>query len=196
MARPKDDTPPITPEEYFALCERDAQHRYEYIDGYVRMMAGGTSNHADIAGNCYRQLANALEAQGSPCVAKPDGMALAVTASRYYLPDTMVTCDHDDLAAGKERLMHRPSLIVEVLSETTEATDRLEKLFAYNNLPTVQAYMLIHTDMVKAEVIRRGNDGNLSHSITYAAGDTIELEFLGLSITMDSLYRNTTGIVR
>ena len=92
--------------------------------------------------------------------------------------------------------MHRPSLIVEVLSETTEATDRLEKLFAYNNLPTVQAYMLIHTDMVKAEVIRRGNDGNLSHSITYAAGDTIELEFLGLSITMDSLYRNTTGIVR
>ncbi len=129
----------MTVEEYFHLEENDPDTRYEYIDGHVYAMAGGTANHDTIKSNLQRILWSLL--RGGPCRVYSSDMKVFISETRYFHPDVIVTCDPGD--RGTVQAIQSPRLVVEVLSPSTELTDRTWKLQNYRTHPTIEEYMLV-----------------------------------------------------
>lgn len=160
--------------------------RYEYVNGEINAMTGGTIPHNDIALNLYRVLYPHLRARG--CRINVADVKLQISSSNlYYYPDVIVSCDPRDLTA--QTSIQWPTLIIEVLSPRTEAKDRGEKLANYRILPSLQEYILISSDTVSAERYRRG-EGRMWLYYPYAAEDTIVLESIEFSCPVELLYEN------
>ena len=121
-------------EEYLVLDRESQDGRYEYIDGYAYMMAGGSANHATISGNIYAILKSLL--RGSSCRAYNSDMKVHVSEKRYFHPDVTVTCDPRD--RGTVDFIQSPRLVIEVLSASTEAYDRGRKLQWYLACPSIE----------------------------------------------------------
>lgn len=137
----------MTVEEYFQLEANGTETPYEYIDGYVYAMAGGTANHDTIKSNIQRILWQLL--RGSNCRAYSSDMKVYISETRYFHPDVTVTCDSRD--RGRVQAISSPRLIVEVLSPTTELTDRTWKLKNYCSHPTIEEYVLVDSQSIKVE---------------------------------------------
>src|SRR5262249_14653016 len=135
-------------EEYLAF-EAMSQEKHEYVDGWVyplypeiNGMAGGTNNHAALAGNASAALNLAL--RHSPCIVYNADVRVQVDATTYRYPDAPVSCAPRDLSAGGEIRTPPPRVWVEVLSETTEEIDRGNKLAEYRALPGVEDSLLVN----------------------------------------------------
>ncbi|HLG62624.1 MAG TPA: Uma2 family endonuclease [Ktedonosporobacter sp.] len=143
----------MTVEEYFQLEENDPDTRYEYVDGHAYAMAGGTANHDTIKSNIQRILWNLL--RGSGCRVYSSDMKVYISETRYFHPDVIVTCDPRD--RGTVQAIQSPRLVVEVLSPSTELTDRTWKLKNYRNHPTIEEYVLADAQSCKIEVYYKEN---------------------------------------
>ncbi|MHB8600491.1 MAG: Uma2 family endonuclease [Ktedonobacteraceae bacterium] len=174
-------------EEYFALLESDPEHGYEYLDGYIYMMTGGTPDHAIIGGNIGRILGNTL--QGRRCIVYSSGLYVELADNNRVCPDATVSCDPRD--RGAQDAVRYPSLIVEVLSPSTEARDRGKKSLQYRSCPTIQEYLLISADSFIIEVFRREkNDFWTLHTLGH--DDTVQLHHLGIDFSVADVYQNTS----
>lgn len=171
----------MTVEEYFQLEER-SETLYEYIDGYIYAMAGGSANHDTIKFNLQRILWGLL--RGSSCRAYTSDMKVPVTATRYYHPDVTVTCDPRD--RGTTLTIQSPRLVIEVLSPSTEMRDRTQKLRDYCSHPTIEEYLLVDSRAVKAEVYRKENGRWIYDAFEYS--DEIVLENLGVRFLLAEAY--------
>ena len=130
----------ITPEDYLA-AEELSPMRHEYRDGEVFAMTGGTRNHHAISTNFLMAIAPRL--RGSGCRAFVEGMKTRVEASNaFYYPDVVVTCDDRD-RPNDEQYINHPTLIVEVLSPSTERYDRTEKFADNRANPSLCEYILV-----------------------------------------------------
>ncbi|GIW34685.1 MAG: hypothetical protein KatS3mg072_2018 [Meiothermus sp.] len=138
----------ISFEAYLALEEK-AQARHELVDGVLYAMAGASSNHNLLVTNVSGLLWN--KARGSGCRVFSSDMKLRVDAFTSYYPDVMVVCETDKAEYYKER----PCLLVEVLSPSTEATDRREKLAKYRQIPSLRAYVLVDSLSRRVEAYYR-----------------------------------------
>jgi Uma2 family endonuclease len=141
----------MTVEGYFRLEENDPDTRYEYIDGQVYAMAGGTANHDTIKSNMQRILWNRL--RGSSCRVYSSDMKVYVNETRYFHPDVTVSCDARD--RGTVQFIQSPRLIVEVLSPGTELIDRTWKLSNYRVHATIEEYVLIDSRSCKIEIYHK-----------------------------------------
>ena len=159
--------------------------RYEYIDGEVFAMTGGTIPHNRIACNLGTELDNFLADKGCDFYIS-DVKVQVSEAGPYHYPDVVVTCDDKDKQAID--MIRYPCLIVEVLSPSTEAFDRGKKFTRYRQSNTLQEYVLIESDEIGVECFRR-NDEGLWVLHTYGEGDTFCLESVGISIPVEKLYR-------
>ncbi len=175
----------IPPEEY--LTEEELSPvKHEYIDGQVYAMAGASDAHVTIAGNLFALLRNYL--RGSGCrVYMSDMKAHIETANTFYYPDVMVTCDARDKALPNHKKY--PCLIVEVLSESTEAFDRGDKFINYQQLPTLQEYVLINQKRQRLECFRRNAEG-LWVLHPYTQGSEIHLASIDFRTNIDNLYED------
>ncbi|MBP5972894.1 Uma2 family endonuclease [Brasilonema sp. CT11] len=145
----------IAPDEYLQM-EEHSEIKHEYIDGYIYAMAGALDSHVTIAGNLFALLRNHV--RGSGCrVYIADMKARIESLNRYYYPDVMVTCDQRDQETPAYKKF--PCLIVEVLSDSTEAFDRGDKFADYQTLETLQEYVLINTKRQRVECFRRNDEG-------------------------------------
>ena len=145
----------ISPEEYLE-GEKVSQIRHEYIDGQVYAMGGGSDAHVTITLNLSILLRNHL--RGSGCRVYMVDMKSQIDAiNRYYYPDIMVTCDARDREF--EYFKCHPCLIIEVLSDSTEAFDRGKKFADYRHLESLKEYMLIAQDTMSMECFRRNDEG-------------------------------------
>ncbi|GIW25465.1 Uma2 family endonuclease [Meiothermus sp.] len=135
-------------EEYLALEEK-ARRKHELVDGVLYAMAGASELHNLIAGNVFFRLRQ--QAQGKPCRVFMSDMKLRVDAFTSYYPDVMVVCEPDQADYYKER----PCLVVEVMSRSTEATDRREKLAKYRQIPSLRAYVLVDSLSRRVEAYYR-----------------------------------------
>ena len=129
----------------------------EYVGGVVYDMAGGTNAHATIAGNALGLLHAQL--RGKKC--HPVGSDLKVrieypTHTRLYYPDVMVVCQP---GSPREHFHRHPTLIVEVLSDSTRRTDESEKREAYLLIQTLGVYVMLEQDTLAAVAWRRGDHG-------------------------------------
>jgi Uma2 family endonuclease len=167
--------------------ENEQELRYEYINGEVFAMTGGTIPHNDIAINLLTALLPSVRASG--CRINMADVKLCLSeSSDYYYPDLMVSCHPQDLNARK--FIQFPKLIVEVLSPGTADKDRTDKFTDYQRIPTLQEYLLISSEKISVECYRRG-EGRMWLYYPYSVGDAIELVSLNLSIAIEQLY---TGI--
>jgi Uma2 family endonuclease len=144
----------ISVEEYFQLEEKDLDTRYEYIDGQVYAMAGGTANHDTIKSNIQRMLWNLL--RGSSCRVYSSDMKVFISETRYFHPDVIVTCNPQD--RGTVQALQSPRLVVEVLSPSTELTARTWKLKNYRAHPTIEEYVLVDSRSLKIEIYHKENN--------------------------------------
>ena len=174
----------LTPQEYF---EWEAQQtlRYEYFNGEVFAMTGGSIPHADIALNVASILRSHL--QGRCKVRNSDAKVGITDDGPFVYPDVSVTCDDRDRTAQK--FSRYPCLIVEVISPWTEAYDRGGKFSLYRNLETLKEYILVSSQAKSVEVFQRNDEGSWVY-VPYSEGDEIELTSLGFSISMDSIYED------
>lgn len=184
MALP--EYPYIDLEDYFMLDNTVKSARYEYVDGTVRMLAGGSPNHSIIANNIASLLNYALRKQ--PCIVYNPDVRVQLSPTRYFHPDVTVGCDPRDLE--KENGIEHPRILVEVLSPSTEAIDRGEKLNLYLECPTVEEYLLVGSQKKSVEIYHREKN-NWSLSV-YKAGTIIHLNSIDVDIPFDEIYEKTT----
>ena len=145
----------LTTEEYLQL-ETASDIKHEYFDGEIFAMAGATDTYVTIAGNIFALLLTHL--RGSGCRVYISDMKVRIeTKNRFFYPDVMVTCESKD----KENTTYKEfsRLIIEVLSDSTEAFDRGDKFADYQSLPSLQEYVLINTKKARIECFRRTDDG-------------------------------------
>lgn len=182
MSRTAPTRTDLTFEAYLRL-EQESPVKHEFVHGQMFMLAGASDRHNRISGRLYAYL---LDAEAGSCqtffadikVRTPDG-------SSYY-PDVLVTCEEDDDDAYVKRL---PCLIIEVLSGSTEAVDRGEKLLNYQKLTSLQGYVLLSQDTPRAEIYTRLEDG-WRYEVR-EAGETVALPCVGLELPLDALYKGS-----
>src|SRR5918995_949871 len=136
---------PWTVDDFLAWERRQAE-RYEFVGGVIRMMVGGSNTHTIIKDNVVMALRAHL--RGQPCRALGEGPKV-VTATATMYPDAIVVCGTIDLAEDQVRA---PTVVIEVLSRSTEDHDRGVKWVAYRDLVSLQHYLLIAEDERRVEV--------------------------------------------
>jgi Uma2 family endonuclease len=137
--------PYITPEEYLR-CEKGSDTKHEYIDGVIVAMAGASPEHINITMNLTVALDPHLDSAG--CNGYASDMRVRVGyANCYYYPDYVTVCNKPDFDSiqGLSTLLN-PSVIIEVLSRSTERVDLVEKWLAYRQLESLNMYLLVHQD--------------------------------------------------
>ncbi|MBD2269886.1 Uma2 family endonuclease [Anabaena sp. FACHB-1391] len=173
----------MTIEEYLAW-ELNQDIRYEYINGEVFAMTGGTIPHNDIALNLYTSLRPHLRPRG--CRINVSDVKVQVTSKGpYFYPDLIVSCHPEDINARK--FIQNPKLIVEVLSPGTSGKDRGEKFRYYLTIPTLQEYILIDSEKISVERYSRG-EGRMWLYYPYTTGDMITLSSIAFEFPIEMLY--------
>ena len=133
-----------TPQEYLAL-ERQAEAKSEYIQGEIFAMAGGSEDHNLIMTNILRELSGQLK--GKPCRVYPSDMRVWVPAyEKYTYPDVTVVCGEPQFQDAVRDTLLNPTVIIEVLSPSTEKHDRGKKFERYKSLLSVTDYILVAQD--------------------------------------------------
>jgi Uma2 family endonuclease len=147
----------LSPEEYLAL-ERKGEFKSEYMDGVVYAMAGASKRHNLVVANIIITLGGQLK--GRPCRIYPSDLKVRVANSkRFFYPDVSVVCGEDEFADEEQDVILNPILIVEVSSESTAAFDRGKKFLSYQQIVSLQEYLLVSQDEVLVEgYARQGND--------------------------------------
>ncbi|MFP5042428.1 Uma2 family endonuclease [Parasediminibacterium sp. JCM 36343] len=173
-------------EEYLALEEADGI-RYEFFNGEVFAMAGGSINHFRVARNVSDALRQLFEPKG--CYVFQENVKLQLEENNYYMyPDVMVSCNEEDLKASQ--FICHPTIIVEVLSETTSEYDHVVKLQRYIRTASLKYYLLVSQKYPTIEVYSRQKETPLFTYAHYQGMDTkIELAE-GISLSMEDIYKN------
>ena len=141
----------VSPDEYLEM-EEQSDIKHEYIDGYVYAMAGANDPHVTIASNAFMIIRNHL--RGSGCRVYISDMKARIDAlNRFYYPDVMVTCDLRDIQTPNHKRF--PKLIIEVLSKSTEAFDRGDKFADYQQLDSLEEYVLVNTKRQRIDCFRK-----------------------------------------
>ncbi len=159
----------MAPQEYLEWEEQQLV-KYEYINGEVFAMTGGTIPHNDIALNLASALKNHLRGKGCK-VQMADAKVGISPQGPFHYPDVMVSCDPRDQRMRK--VIYHPCLIVEVLSPSTEAFDRGKKFRHYRRIDTLKEYILIDADKINVECYRLNENGKWELT-SYSLEETTE----------------------
>jgi len=181
MVAQRDDW--LSVEDFLALDRESLDQKYEYRNGQMVAMAGGSKHHGMLISNLHLILGNHLK--GSPCFVFTE-MTLKLE-DRCPLPDVMVTCDEKDLAEDENpTYIEHPKLVIEVLSPSTEKDDRGEKFLKYTYCPSIQEYVLINYEYMLVQVERRQSMQWLT--TWFKQGENVDLQSIGLTVPVEEIY--------
>jgi Uma2 family endonuclease len=173
-----------TVEEYFEL-ERSSEVKHEFVEGQLIEMPGEKRIANRIAGSIYALLLRLLNHKVFEIYIQ-DVKLSTVKNKRYRYPDVMVVPVIDD---ENDDMVHQAVLIAEVLSPSTEKTDRNDKLKEYSKIPSLQYYLLVSQDETVIELYKR--NGNIfEYSFYTEKTDVIDLPFFEIKLTLDDVYKN------
>lgn len=181
---------PFSPDDYLAW-EQEQPRRNEYIDGEVFAMSGASDAHGTVAGNFFAALHGAL--RGTPCKPFIADMKVHVDAANsFFYPDIVVTCDPRDRRPEASHAKQHPTMIVEVLSPSTEAYDRGNKFAAYRQIDALQEYVLVSLEARRIEIFRRDASGRwVLHP--FALNETLELASLDFRCAVAEIFEGAEG---
>lgn len=175
----------LTPEAYLR-AERQAEHKHEYCDGEIFAMDGASRLHNlitfNLAGVFYRQL------RGKPCEAYVNDMRVRVQKTGLYTyPDVVAVCGEARFDDDQKDTLLNPSVIIEVISESTEAYDRGKKFAHYRELDSLADYLLVAQDEARIECYRRQPQGWLLREIQGREG-VMQIESLACDLILAEVY--------
>ncbi len=180
----------MTVEEYLAF-EKQSLTRFEYVDGSIYAMTGASKNHARISGNMAARLHAFLD--GKPCESYQTEVKVKASYSRYYYPDVVVTCEAAAEDPEDPYLIVQPILLVEVLSPSTQRTDKVEKFNTYQQIPGLLEYVIVAQEEMKVEVYRHRKAGDAWQGEVFTEPtEQIVFDSIGLSLTLADIYRRVT----
>lgn len=171
----------ISPREYLE-GEQYSDVRHEYVAGHVYAMVGASRAHNLIVGNFHAALHGHL--RGKPCQVFATDMKVHF-ADTFYYPDVMVACESSD---RHDYYCEHPTLIIEVISPSTEARDALEKRVAYQSLDSLREYLLVAQDKMEVRIFRRA--GRAWELETCTEKDQMRLTSVGLEIPIEHIYED------
>ena len=179
----------FTPQEYLAL-ERKSETRNEYYNGEIFAMAGASREHNLIVANLLRDIGNQLEDR--PCESYPSHMRVSIEATGLYTyPDVSVVCGEPRFQDREVDTLLNPTVIVEVLSPSTEAYDRGDKFRHYRRIDSLREFVLISQDRMMVErYTRQGKDWVLSDMTD--PDQVLKLESIGCQIPLNRIYAKIT----
>ena len=176
----------ISAEQYFALDAVENDRKYDYIDGEIREVPGGTNNHSlikvNILGTLFARLYN------SECSVRNSDMRIKISDTRYVFPDLSAVCGEPQLENDNTSLFN-PVMTVEVTSPASYFIDRAEKLSLYSSIPSMRDYIIVDQDQVDVELHSKTADGWLRQIYT-DLDDVIRLEALDCSLPLAEVYRD------
>lgn len=180
-----------TPEEYLAL-DRAAPTRSEYYAGEIFAMAGASEEHNIITLNVATELRAGL--RGGPCRPFSADMRVSIgEAEMYAYPDVVVVCGERRFADERRDVLLNPTLIIEVLSPTTEACDRGGKFIGYRRLESLQEYLLIAQDRPHIEQYTRQPDGHWLLSEAQGLEAALHLPSVHLDLALSEVYEGLSS---
>jgi len=173
-------------EDYLELDQNSKHILYEYLDGELRMQAGGSLDHSIVIANLTALIKGPLK--GGRCRIYNSDADLQLSETRYVHPDITVSCDSRD--RGKGRILRYPHLVVEVLSPSTETTDRIKKLAYYQEHPTIQEYTMVDSQKLQIEIYHRQGEDWVLH--IFRPGSEVKLESLSIHFPIEDVYEGTS----
>ena len=178
----------LTPEEYLAL-EHHALEKSEYLDGEVRAMGGAGFNHNAIVTNTATEFAQRL--RGKPCrVMVADLRVKSGFSDNYFYPDIVGFCGPAQLQQGVTDTLLNPVLLLEVLSPSTEGYDRGETFFHYQQIATLQQYVLVSQAHPRVEIFTRGQGGRWEYEVVSDLAEVVRLRSLDVEVALAEIYRD------
>ena len=173
-------------EEYLAL-EESADYKSEYIDGEIFPMAGGSTNHNQIAGNFYAELNFAFKTEDYHIFMSD--VRLWIPKKRIYTyPDVMVVCGKPEYYNNRTDTITNPRVIIEVLSPSTKRYDRSKKFEAYRTIPTVEEYLLLDQNRKYIEHFSKMDHNRWSFAEYNESDETIALASVSFEIAVADIY--------
>jgi Uma2 family endonuclease len=175
-----------TPEEYLAL-EEQAEFRSEYENGAIVAMAGGSLNHTQITFNVAKALDRQIAAK---CRTLPVEMKVWVEKrGKFYYPDITVICGKPQFLPNRTDAITNPTLLVEVLSKSTEAKDRTEKFWSYQLVDSFQEYILVSQDKAAVEQFVRQADGSWRYLAVIGDESVLQLMTVEAELNLKEVYQ-------
>ena len=175
----------ITAAEYLEL-ERKAEIKSEYIAGRVYAMSGVSRRHSLIAGNLYREISSQL--RGRNCEAHIADMRVKVSPTGMYTyPDIAAICGEPRFEDAHIDTLLNPTVLIEVLSDSTEAYDRGEKFAHYRRIDSLREYALLAQNKIRAEHYRRDGEEWILTEISDPEG-TLHLPSIDCHVSLREIY--------
>jgi Uma2 family endonuclease len=181
------ETKYYTPEEYLAL-EETSEDKNEYRQGEIIPMVGATTNHNQIAGNFYRRFPLTINNQDYYTYMETVRLWLS-DYSIYTYPDVMVIKGQPLYQGSSQSNVINPLIIVEVLSNSTQAYDRGDKFKFYRSLPTFQEYILIEQSSYSVERYYKQKDDQWLIDFVMGENAVLQLVSVDWQISLQDLYQ-------
>jgi Uma2 family endonuclease len=176
----------FTEDEYLYL-ERKSEERCEFFRGEIFCMAGATRDHNVIAHNISRHLGNQLASRGCD-VYQTDMKVRFATRPRYAYPDIVVVCGERQYLDDKQDVLLNPTLLIEVLSETTRNYDRLSKAPDYQIIPSLRHLLLVEQAEPRVDCFVREGKNTWTQTFLFGLNGSIELPAIGCALQLADIY--------
>jgi len=185
-AQPQDKNK-ITPGEYLAFERNSLDLKYEFFDGEAFAMVGAGRNHNYINANLTGELRNKFKADRSTCKVVSNDMRVKI-AQNYVYPDIVIHCGDAQFEDNEFDTLTNPVVIMEILSDSTEAFDRGKKFAYYQKVETLQEYILISQKEHYVEQYTRDEDGTWEYRSYEGAGQVLKIESVQCELPLSEIY--------
>jgi Uma2 family endonuclease len=177
--------------EYLALERSSLEGKCEFVDGQIFAMAGASREHNLIGVNIAGELRSQLK--GKPCEAYANDMRVKATEAKgYHYPDIAVVCGKPEFEDGQMDALLNPTVLVEILSSSTEAYDWGDKISGYRKIPSLSEYILVSQDKPLIEhYVRQGDSWVLTE--TEGLEGVVNLESVSCVLAMSEVYDRVLG---
>lgn len=180
----------LTPEEYLTF-ERKAEYKNEYIDGEIVAMTGASRRHNIIGVNLSGELRQQLK--GRACEAYASDMRVRIPSKRMYTyPDVVVVCDEPQFEDDYLDTLLNPTVIIEVLSKSTERYDRFKKFAFYRTIMSLTEYVLVAQHEYRVEQYTKQPDGRWLLSDYRLPNDVVELASIQCTLALREIYEKVS----
>ena len=178
----------ISASDYLEL-ERSSKEKHELFQGKIIAMAGASISHNRIVSNAIGNLNNFLKGKG--CEVFPSDLRVHIpTSESFTYPDVTIICGKPEMVDDKQDTIKNPTIIIEVMSPSTEQYDRGTKFFYYMQIPTLHEYMLIDSTKVFAQTIRKQTDDSWKFDELKNENDQLTFTSIAHQILLKEIYEN------
>lgn len=177
----------MTPAEYLALERGSLDVKHEFFDGYLFAMVGAGRRHNRINVNLAGELRNKFKADNSACNLFSNDMRVKIDQN-YVYPDIVIYCGDAQFEDDEFDTLTNPVVIMEILSDSTEAFDRGKKFAYYQAIPTLQEYILVSQHEYFIEQFTRKDSGKWEYGSYKGTNQVLKMESVQCELPLSEIY--------